>query len=211
LLHLADQAAMGWALLGLYRITWDRRWLDHALGVAEFMQAELAAPEGGFYAHQVDPEAVGIFAERRMPPEDNGLAAQFLLELHGYLDGDGSKPTPWRERAEAALRASGTDERLAPEGKVIARWLLAIELLEGESVDITVVGEVGDSGADALWQAALALYEPRASIERSKPGERYPAGGGPAVYLCTTSACSSPIRDPQQFDALAGRFLAQHL
>jgi hypothetical protein len=92
-----------------------------------------------------------------MPPEDNGLAARFMLELHGYLDGDGSQSTPWRERAEAALRAAGTDERLGPEGKVIARWLLALELLHSTSVDVTVVGEVGDPTAEALWRAALAL------------------------------------------------------
>ncbi len=211
LLHLSDQVAMGWALLGLHRITWDPRWLEHAITTAEFVQRELAAPEGGYYAHQADPDAVGVFAQRRMPPEENALAAIFMLELHRLLDGDGSKPTPWRERAELALRASGSEERLAPEGKVIARWLLAIELLRHEGVDVTVVGEVGDPRADALWQAALAVWEPRATLERSRPGERYPASGSPAVYLCTSSACSSPVREPAQLAAQAERFLTEHL
>ncbi len=210
-LHLADQVAMGRAMLGLYRVSQDPRWLDEALGVAEFLRRELAAEQGGFWAHQADPEAVGVFAERRMPPEDNGVAAQFLFELHGIVDGDGSVATPWRELAEGAVRAVGSKAILAPEGKVISRWLFAIELLRAEPIDITVVGEVGEARADALWQAALELWEPRASFERSRPGERYPASGGPAVYLCTATTCSTPIRSVEGFADAAEAFLATSL
>jgi uncharacterized protein YyaL (SSP411 family) len=208
-LHLADQVTMGRALLGLHRITGDRRWLDHAHELAEFLQRELAAEGGGFWAHQADPDAVGVFAQRRMPPEENGLAAQFLLELHGIEDGDGSVTTPWRELAEGAVLAVGTPAILEPEGKVISRWLFAIELLRNEAVDITVVGEVGDPQADALWHAALELWEPRASFERSRPGERYPTSGGPAVYLCTSQTCSTPIRDAAGLATAANEFLAE--
>ncbi len=205
LLHLADQVAMARALLGLYRVSQDPRWLAHAIEVAEFLQRDLAAPGGGFWAHQADPEAVGVFAERRMPPEENGLAAQVLLELHGLGEDRG----PWRALAEGAVRAVGTPAILRPEGKVLSRWLFAIELLRSETVDITVVGEVGDPQADALWQTALELWEPRATFERSRPGERYPAAGGPAVYLCTATTCSTPIREVEGFAAAAESFLAQ--
>jgi uncharacterized protein YyaL (SSP411 family) len=191
-LHLADQVAMGRAFLGLHRVTRDPRWLAHARETAEFLRRELAAEHGGFWAHQVDPEAVGVFAERRMPPDENGLAAQFLIELHAIEDGDGSSATPWRALAEQAVVAVGRPTLLEPEGKVISRWLFAIELLRGEAIDITVVGDTGDPQADALWQAALAIWEPRASFERSEPGERYPTMG---VYLCTSQTCSSPIRE----------------
>ncbi|MFV8752661.1 thioredoxin domain-containing protein [Nannocystaceae bacterium ST9] len=203
-LHLADQVALGRAFLGLHRVTQDRRWLAMAIELAEFMRRELAAESGGFWAHQADPEAVGVFAQRRMPPEENGLAAQFLLELHGIVDGDGSVATPWRELAERAVLAVGTPAILEPEGKVISRWLFAIELLRGEAVDVSVVGERGDPQADALWQAALELWEPRASFERSVPGERYPTSG---VYLCTSQTCSSPIRTVEGFAAAAESFL----
>lgn len=194
-LNLADQVAVGRAFVGLHRVTQDPRWLDHAIEVAEFIERELAAPQGGYFAHQADPEAVGEFAERRMPPEDNGGAARLMLELHGLLDGDGSVTTPWRARAEAALQAAAVPERLALEGKVLARWLLALELARGEAIDVTVVGEPGEPVADALWLAALACWQPRASFERSAPGRRYPAKGAPAVYVCTTTSCSPPLRD----------------
>lgn len=194
-LHLADQVALGRAFFALHRVTQEPRWLALALEQAEFIERELAAPEGGYFAHQADPEAVGEFARRRMPPEENAAAARLMLDLHGLLDGDGSVATPWRARAEAALRAVATPERLGPEGKVITRWLFAVELARGEALDVTVVGELGDAQADALWQAALGVWQPRASFERSKPGVRYPAKGGPAVYACTTTSCSPPLRD----------------
>lgn len=194
-LHLADQVALGRAFFGLHRVTQDRRWLALALEQAEFIERELAAPGGGYYAHQADPEAVGEFAQRRMPPEENAAAARLMLDLHGLLDGDGSVATPWRARAEAALRAVATPERLGPEGRVITRWLFASELASGEPLDVTIVGEVGDPQADALWRAALGIWQPRASFERSAPGVRYPAKGAPAVYACTTTSCSPPLRD----------------
>lgn len=206
-LHLADQVALARAFLGLHRVSQEPRWLAHAVEIAEFLRGELAAEAGGFWAHQADPEAVGVFAERRMPPDENGLAAQFLFELHGIVDGDGSVATPWRALAEAAVRAVGTPALLEPEGKVISRWLFAIELLQAEAIDITVVGEVGDPQADALWQAALELWEPRATFERSRPEVRYPAEGGAAVYLCTAQTCSTPIRDVEGFAAAAHSFL----
>src|SRR5690606_6073584 len=107
LYHLADQVAVGWAFVGLHRVTADPRWRDQALAVAEFMHAELAAEGGGFYAHSEDPSAVGVFAERRRPLRENALAAQFLWELHACLD-DQAVATKQRERGHQTLLAIGS-------------------------------------------------------------------------------------------------------
>src|SRR5690606_36447075 len=104
LYHLADQAAVGWALVGLHGVTADPRWRDEALSVAEFMHAQLGAEGGGFYAHSEDPAAVGVFAERRRPLRENSLAAQFLWELHACLD-DPALASTQRERAHQTLLA----------------------------------------------------------------------------------------------------------
>jgi hypothetical protein len=48
-------------------------------------------------------------------------------------------------------------------------------------------------------------------LELGRPGERYPDIGKPAVYLCTESACSTPITDPARQPALADAFLAESL
>jgi uncharacterized protein YyaL (SSP411 family) len=167
----------------------------------------LADGDGGLFAHTVDPSAVGVFAQRRKPLLENALAAQFFIELHLLLDGDGTASTPWLEHARRALLAVGGDAQIEESGKLVARYVFALDLLAGTKFDITVVAKDADPVGDALWTAALGVWEPRASIERSAPGVRYPDLGHAALYMCSDRACSRPLRDPataaQDLDAFA--------
>ncbi len=209
LVYLADQAALGWAFVGLHRTTGDARWLDAATGIARFMHVQLAAPDGGYHAHSVDPSAVGVFAKRRVPLPENALAAEFLIELHQLVDGDGSGESPLLERARAALLAVGSEAEIRSRGKVLGRYLIALELYLATRVDVTVVAAPGDPQGDALWRAALGYWEPRAAIERSAPGQRYPELGKPAIYVCSDQACSKPITEPARFADEAAAFLGR--
>lgn len=194
--YLADQAAMGWALVGLHRVTADPRWLTEATAIAQFMIEALADEDGALFAHTADPSAVGVFATRRKPLPENALAAQFFIELHLLLDGDGTTATPWLEHARRCLLAVGSDEQIKASGKLAARHAFALELLLGTKFDLTLVAEAGDPVGDELWIAALSVWEPRASLERSAPGVRYPDLGQAALYMCSDRACSRPLRDP---------------
>jgi len=208
LLHLRDQAAVGRALLALHRVTGDPRWLAHARALADVLRDQLEDREhGGFFAHTRDPDAVGVFAERRKPIEENGLAARFLLELHRQTD-HLDPPPSHAATAVRALRAVSDPTQLAEQGRMLGQYALALAEATFTPVDVTVVGDLGDPRARALHRAALGLDEPRAVLGVSAPGERYPDIGAPAVYLCTDSACSTPIRDPEKFTAAARRFLA---
>lgn len=212
LLYLRDQAAMGRAVLALYRVTADERWLEHGKVLGALIVKRLQDQHGGFYAHTPDPDAVGVFAERRKPLEENGLTARFLLLLDRHLDGDGSKPTAYREAALRALATLGDPRTIAAEGRIVGTYLLALEEATMPTVDITVVGDLDDAGGTrALFDAALGFAEPRAILEVSAPGVRYPDLGKPAVYLCTETACSSPITKPDRFAAMAEEFVTTSL
>lgn len=206
LLHLADQAAVGWAFVALHRVTADPRWRDEALAVADFMHAELAAVGGGYYAHSKDPSAVGVFAERRRPLRENSLAAQFLIELAAHVDDDTAARLS--ARAHETLLAIGSEAQIEMGGKALGRYLVALDLQLAEQLDITIVARPGEPVGDALWRAALGLWEPRAALERSEPGQRYPDIGKPAAYLCSETACSRPITDPARFAEQAESFIA---
>ena len=206
LLHLADQAAMGRALLGLARVGGRPRELAAAVELATFMIDELEAPAGGFFAHSEDPEAVGVFAERRKPLPENALAAQFLIELQ-RVDPGGD----WLGHARRALLAVGSDAQIKRRGKVVGRYLYALDLLASPTVDLTVVAGPNDPRGDELWRAVLQIWEPRAHLERSRPGQRYPDTGSAALYLCTERTCARPIRDPERVAELAERFLLDAL
>jgi len=212
LLYLRDQAAMGVGLVALYRATGEARWLDEAKRVGAFMRARLEDPKrGGFYAHTEDPAAVGVFATRRKPLEENGTAAIFLAALHRHLDGDGRIATPYGEAATRAMAAVGQPANVADNGRIVGQFLLGLETVLEPIVDVTVVGVPGDPKARALHLAALRFFEPRAVLEQSRPGERYPDIGKAAVYFCTESACSTPVTDPAKLDAAAEQFLADSL
>ena len=60
----------------------------------------------------------------------------------------------------------------------------------------------------ALAFAAMKLWDPRVTIERSAPGERYPDTGEAAIYLCSDVACSAPMTDPARVVETAEAFLA---
>lgn len=211
--YLRDHVAMGRACLALFRTTGDARWLDRSEQLAKVMLAGMVdTKHGGFFAHTVDDEAVGVFAERRKPHEENGTAARMLALLHRYRDGDGSVSTPYLEAANRALASLGAPQSIAAEGRIIGHYAVGLAEITMPTVDITVVGKLGDGAAtDALHAAVLRYPEPRAVIEVEAPGGRYPNIGKPAVYLCTATACSTPITKPQKLVALADAFLATSL
>ncbi len=201
--YLRDQAAMLWGFMALHRVTDDDAWLEHARALADAMLAALRDPSsGGLFAHTPDPAAIGVLAERRMPLEENALAARALLRLHRTAHGE---DTPYEQAARDALEAVGPSR--PDEGRIIGTYVLALEELLLPSVDITVVGPEGDPTTDALHRAALRYPEPRAHVERSLPGERYPDTGKPAVYLCTATSCSAPLREVETFGEKADAVL----
>jgi uncharacterized protein YyaL (SSP411 family) len=212
LVYLRDQIAMGRAMLALARTSGDASWLDHAERTAAFMLASLQDDAGGFFAHTADPDAVGVFAQRRKPLEENGTAARFLAALHRHRDGDGGGETPYLAAAERALRSLGDTQTIEAEGQIIGHYLLGLREVTMPTVDVTVVGDLGKGDVTAaLHAAALRLAEPRAILEVSRPGDRYPDIGKPAVYLCTEAACSTPITRPEKLGELADAFIRTSL
>ena len=202
-LHLADQVEMARGLLALHQVTGEARYLGAASDAMTLVRTEMAAPGGGFYAHTVDPEARGVFAERRIPIHHNAVAARVLLALY-RIEGEQAL----HDGALAAVRAVGRPDALRVQGRKVGEYLLALEELRAPYAIFSVVGPAGDPETAALHRAALRFHHPTRLVELGRPGaSRYPYPGAPAVYLCTASACSMPIADPVELPEAARRFL----
>lgn len=204
--YLLDQAWMLRSELLLHEATGEKRWREAALRTAAAMEAELlrpAAEGGGFYAHTPDPAATGVFAERRVPLNENGVAARGLIHLGRLTDDE-----RWTELAKSALR-SQTPATIEGAGRRVGDYLLALEELLGPYVLLSIVGPEDERTA-ALHQASFALELPQRLVELDRPGEgRYPYPGRPAVFLCNESACSMPVTEPGRLAEQAAAILEE--
>jgi uncharacterized protein YyaL (SSP411 family) len=125
-LHLGDNAAFAFSLLRLYEATHDASYLARAQEIASFIMRELRDPEtGGFFEATVDPDAVGVFARRRVSFEDNVLAVRVLAKLIRL-----GKEASVRELEIAmgqALAAILRPEEIKAQGRMLGGLLLALE------------------------------------------------------------------------------------
>ncbi|HEY6175920.1 MAG TPA: hypothetical protein VIX73_15815, partial [Kofleriaceae bacterium] len=121
--YLADAAELGLALARLAEVTRDAGWTVQARAIAARLEASLFDPEtGAYYAQTADPNAVGVFAHRRQPLEDNVAAARFLAALARVTGEPG-----FRTRAERVLAAALTPDSLDHQGFWLGGALLALD------------------------------------------------------------------------------------
>jgi uncharacterized protein YyaL (SSP411 family) len=126
-LHLSDNAPFGLALMRLYEATGAREWLDDATKIADFMLRDLAdTKDGGFFGSTVDPDAVGVFAARRKPFEDNVTAVRFLARV-----AKATKDAKYETAIGSALRAIATPDGIAARGRMIGDFLEALDETRG--------------------------------------------------------------------------------
>jgi uncharacterized protein YyaL (SSP411 family) len=125
-LHLADNACFGLALMRLHAATRKPEYLDAATAIGDFLLRELAADDGGFYAGTKDPDAVGVFAARRKPFEDNVAAIRMLARLART-----TKDAKYGRAIAAALRAIATPDAIKERGRMIGDFLLALDETRG--------------------------------------------------------------------------------
>ena len=130
-LHLADNAAFGLGLMRLHEATKKEEYLTAAAKIVDFVLRDLGDPRGGgFFASTVDPDAVGVFAVRRKPFEDDVTAIRLLARL-----ARDPRPEPDGARAIAAiasaLRSVATPDAIKARGRVLGDFLLALEETRG--------------------------------------------------------------------------------
>ncbi len=122
-LYLADNASFGFGLAHLAAATHDAATLAAAQRIADFLLKDLYDPRGGgFYASTPDPGAVGVFALRRKPFENDVMAARFLERLAKLA------PDPrYADAIATTLAIVARPDAIAARGRFIGDLLLAID------------------------------------------------------------------------------------
>ncbi len=191
-MYLKAQGAFGSALLALHEATNDVRWLDAADRIGKAMRAKLEdGARGGFF--ETTPSASDAFIARRKPMFDNAIAARFLLRLASL-----ERDADLRASAERAIAATFDVRALREEGP----WMLGLALVALESalvgpVEVSIVRESESAESTALRDAAIDAFDPRKIVHEEAPGHYPKPHGAATAYVCTLTACSSPVTDPK--------------
>ena len=124
-LFLSDNAALAFGLARLAEEGAAPELLTSALGIADFALAELEDKRGGgFFAHTVDDAAVGVFAVRRKPLEDNVAMIRALIKLAVLSP---AKAPVYRRAIDRGLRAIATPDAIKERGRFVGDLLLALD------------------------------------------------------------------------------------
>ncbi|MDP9364958.1 MAG: thioredoxin domain-containing protein [Chloroflexota bacterium] len=208
--YLEDYSFLIDGLLALYQTTFERRWLDEALVLAETMVAEFADEEGvGFFDTGAGHEAL-VARPRDLQdgatPAGNSVAADVLLRLGAMTGDDG-----YSRRAARLLAAMASPMAEQPIG--FGRFLSALGFELATPKEVALAGERGDPALEGLADAVWARYEPNALLGFADPtdpslGERFPflaerpaRDGKATAYVCERYACLPPVHAPDELTA----------
>lgn len=131
-IHLSDNAAFAFGLLALGASSKDAARAEQA---AKIVDASIAALEdvrgGGFFARSKDPDAVGVFAVRRKPFEDNVTMLRVLARLSRAPNVTPERVAKYKRAIDRTLRAIATPDRIRERGRMVGDFLLALDETQG--------------------------------------------------------------------------------
>jgi uncharacterized protein YyaL (SSP411 family) len=208
--YLEDHAYLLEALLTLYESTFEVRWFDEAVTVAQAMVERFADDEqGGFFTTSADHEE--LIARRKdlddhPAPSGNSAAANGLLRL-AALTGDAA----WEQRARGVLLLLAGPASKHPQG--LAYLLAAADRYVAPTREVALVHPPGEPNAVAPLAAVYRTrYRPHAVLAAGATGEATPplladrpaSDDGALAYVCEHFSCRAPVALPAELEALLG-------
>jgi uncharacterized protein YyaL (SSP411 family) len=214
---LDDYAFLTAGLLDLYEASFESRWLEAALTLADETERRFADPAGGWFMTADDHERL---IAREKPaydgaePSGSSVALLSTLRLGTFTSDD-----RWRAiaaRAFASLSGTLTENPLA-----LSEALLAVDYAGAEAREIAVVWprDAGAASAAPLVDVLRRTFVPNRAIAAASEADAPALGrlvpwiadktaldGCPTAYVCIQGRCELPVHDPEALrDRLANR------
>ena len=208
--YLEDHAALGLALLALYRADPDPLWFQAAMEQVHLIETRFRDPEGGWLdtpeGHDVPivrPKAL----EDHATPSGNALAVTLWLQGYAYT----GEPR-YRQEAEALLRAMMPVLTRYPQG--FGQWLCALDLALGPMHEVALLGSPQAPDTLALVDVLRETWRPRAlwAVSPYPPPETAPplvqhrplVDGRATAYVCRDFVCHAPTCEPGELRTQLG-------
>ena len=207
--YLEDYSFVIDGLLALYEATFDLRWLDEAVTLADSM-IELFWDEGigGFYDTGSDHETLVVRPRDvfdNAQPCGGSVASDVLLRLAVFTGNN-----DYSAKATVPLRSLHQAMSQSPGGT--GHWLSALDFYVSPLKEIAVIGPRDDPTTQALLDTVFHRFLPNKVVmgvetplipaddnsEADIPllAGRGMVGGLPSAYVCQNYACQLPVTDP---------------
>jgi uncharacterized protein YyaL (SSP411 family) len=203
---IADQVYMSQCLIDSYQMTSDRRFLEKAESLAEFMLDSLWDNNGGFYDKPKENGAFGALRLLDKPLDENSVAAEALLRLY-HLTGK----QKYLQAAEKTLKHFASTYQ--KYGIMAADYGVAVELFL-HPMQVHIVGSRKDEMTSNLRIESLKAYNPLKVVETLDPvldADRltalgYPVADVPMAYVCFEGKCVSVENTKELAEKIGGQF-----
>ncbi len=209
--YLEDYAGLANALISVYELTGDSRYVADAHTLAEAIVTRFWDEEvTGFFDTASDHERL-IGRPRELTdnvtPSGTSLACEALLRLSA-LTGE----MRYRELAARALLSLIPLALRSPSG--FGRTLCALDDLIGPFYEVALLGAANDARLQALREVVTKQWRPRLVLAVAAPDdaeaksavalltERPQVNGQPSAYVCQGFVCKRPVTDPTALAAL---------
>ena len=207
--YLEDYSFVIDGLLALYEATFDLRWLEEAVTLADSM-IELFWDEGigGFYDTGSDHETLVVRPRDvfdNAQPCGGSVASDVLLRLAVFTG-----KSDYSAKAAVPLRSLHQAMSQSPGGT--GHWLSALDFYVSSPKEIAVIGPRDDPATQALLDTVFHRFLPNKVVMGVEPplsptvgnsGSDIPllagrgmVGGLPSAYVCQNYACQLPVTDP---------------
>jgi uncharacterized protein YyaL (SSP411 family) len=212
--YLDDYGCLIDGLIELYQATFNGRWMDDALELADRMVRDFTDPEnGGFYYTAVDHEqliARTKDVQDNATPSGNGMAAYALLRLGRLASRD--------DLEEAGYKTLQSVSGLLNEHpRAAGQSLLALDFHLGPSQEVVIVDGAKPAEGESLLKVINDRFLPNALVIKASLenvvarlnthfADRTSIGNRATAYVCERGACQSPTNSADvlssQLDAL---------
>jgi uncharacterized protein YyaL (SSP411 family) len=199
---LEDYAFFAWGLIDLYEATFETRYLRHAVELNDtLLRLFHDDANGGLFFTASDAEKLIVRTKESHDgalPSGNSAAAYNLVRL-ARMTGN----TDYETRAQAILRAFGTQLSQSPTGSTV--MLMALDFAEGEGKEIVLAGKNPEAVAEMaiavrqLWEPrSVMLFHPEKDASKieglaSFIKDNTAQNGKPTAYVCRNFACELPV------------------
>ena len=200
--YLEDYALLADALLAVYEITFDPRWLEEAQTITRLMiDYFLVVPENLFYDTSHDHEKL-IVRPRDVfdnaVPSGSAAAADVLLKISD-LTGD----EELRTIASENLQSVG--ELMVRSPQAAGQWLCTLEFFLSTPKEIVVIGMQSNKETRAFMREIYDDYRPTTLVVGAEPETlakvahlplfegREMVDGVATVYVCENYTCMMPV------------------